>query len=244
MKQKISCLRILIFLFALFESIYFCNPVYPQYTGSDTSVFEVFNSFNNIYGPDLNLVNGQKYFEHLTGIEGHPFLGENKFNSATIYIRGEKYSDTNIKYDIYNQHVILEYNSSQIGKQLIIVPDENLERFILNDHLFEYRDIPEIGRKLFQIVNEGKYSCAYFWSKKYMIPPASPAKLFTQEIVKFYIFYNDVYFIFRNNKSFIKIFPDYIQLDIRNYLKSLKLNVKTISTSDMKVLMDFINSLN
>lgn len=60
------------------------------------------------YGVDQQIVNGKYYAYEYKHALGHPFLFENNYFIGKVIIRGTEYKGINLKYDIYNQSLLIK----------------------------------------------------------------------------------------------------------------------------------------
>src|SRR5512145_252110 len=90
-------------------------PLLAQLQKNDTCGFyynKLYQSVQETYGIDQVLVNGIFYEDRYPGQIGHPFLFENRLYDGTITFRGEKYDEIDLKYDLYEQQIILYTNQN------------------------------------------------------------------------------------------------------------------------------------
>ncbi len=57
---------------------------------------------------DQILINGVRYYDKYPNVYGHPFLFEDS-QPGSITLSGKVYEDLLINYDLYSQHLVMEY---------------------------------------------------------------------------------------------------------------------------------------
>lgn len=68
----------------------------------------IYNSVKEQFGIDPLLMNGIYYENPYYNAKGHPFLGDGEFYLGSVNFRNKKYENVNLKYDIYNQQLIID----------------------------------------------------------------------------------------------------------------------------------------
>ncbi len=111
-------------------------------TGVENEYQAVFNTAKEQLGIDPLLMNGVYYENPYYNAKGHPFLGDGDFYIGTVNFRNKTYEDVNLKYDIFNQQLIIDQsrvdNRSSVVFQNIkyegvsVKFDENSKQFVIN----------------------------------------------------------------------------------------------------------------
>lgn len=104
--MKLATLRLrlsLLFIFIL-------SPGYSQVqtTEAGNEYLAIYNSVKDQFGIDPLLMNGIYYENPYYNAKGHPFLGDGEFYLGSVNFRNKQYEDVNLKYDIYNQQLIID----------------------------------------------------------------------------------------------------------------------------------------
>lgn len=94
------------------------------------------------FGIDPLLMNGIYYENPYYNSKGHPFLGDGEFYLGTVDFRNKHYKDVNLKYDIYNQQLIIDQSRLDSRASIIfqnvryegltIQVDENNQQIVIN----------------------------------------------------------------------------------------------------------------
>ena len=237
--MRIRCLKYFLLLFACF---YPGAAKTQAQTINDSTIYRWKNYFDLSYGPDYNLINGIKYLYLYSDIEGHPFLGENRFYIGSLVIADREYRDVYLKYDLYNQNMILQFNPFSGGTDQILLKNEDIHEFKIDGKLFRKYSFPEISTRFYQVVTSGKIYCLYYWEKILNYSTLSSYYFTTQKKVS-YIVKNGKPYRFKSKKQFRKLFPVQHQKEIKQFIRSNKFGLKNETDGNMRRLLEFGNQL-
>lgn len=234
MKTKNHILSILILLLST------CMPVAAQ----DTDLLEYLEEVSIKYGSDADLVNGEKYFYPYSRAEGTPFLYPDE-QTALLRIKGRDFPGQKVKYDIYNQQLVLEYTDSYGSFNNLVLRIEWMEYVDFGRALFKKIKGPEGRETYLQLIFEGKLSCYYQWNKLYQLNlnSGSQSYYFSEPVRTSYLFKDGDFTAYRNNRTFIKAFEKTQRKMIKQHLSKNKLKVKRASDVKMAGIIEYCESL-
>ncbi|MCK4465714.1 MAG: hypothetical protein KAU83_08380 [Bacteroidales bacterium] len=235
----IRCLKYFLLLFVCFYSGAATAQVQTIY---DSTIYNWKEYFDLSYGPDYNLINGIKYLYLYSNVSGHPFFGENQFYTGHLVIADREYQDVYLKYDIYNQNMILQYSPFTGGTDQILLKNEFIHEFKIDGKLFRKYSFSETGTRFFQVVTSGKIYCLYYWEKDLNYSTLSLYN-FTPQKKKAYIVMNSKPYRFKSKKQFLKLFPVQHQKEIKQFIRNNKIWLKNASDDTMRRLLEFCNQL-
>jgi hypothetical protein len=221
-----------------------CFSGYLPLRSQDRSLAAQLEQFDEKYGNDPRLVNGEKYYYPYSRSEGDPFL-ESSPRRATLHIGGNVFEDQAIRYDIYNQLLVLEYKDVYGANSSLVLPNARVEAFSYNRRNFKKMKGPEGKEKFFQVIYEGPVSCCYSWKKEYRLDATSGSRnyYFTEPVREAYLVTDHTFYNYRGNRSFSRVFDRENKKLIRQYVHQHHINVRTASGSQMGSLMEYCNSL-
>lgn len=205
---------------------------------------EILAGYEEKYGNDPCLVNGEKYYYPYSRSEGDPFL-EPSPKQATLHISGEVFEGQTIRYDIYNQYLVLEYVDAYGATSSLVLRDELVEAFSYEGRLFKKMKGPEGKERFFQVVFEGPVSCYFLWGKEYRLDLRSGTRnyYFTEPERKAYLVMDHRFHSYRNNRSFSRIFGKEYRKLIRQYMRQHQIRIREATGRQMFPLMEYCNSL-
>ncbi len=123
------------------------------------------------YGPDQHLVNGIEYINLHIRTTGHKFLDEDEFYNGRVVIDGKVYKDVFLKYDIFNQQVLLLIDHHSGGNKQLILNNLRIDEFEINGRIFHKYTFPGTGTLFYQVIGNDEMACLYHF-KKQEIPRA------------------------------------------------------------------------
>lgn len=197
------------------------------------------------YGPDADLLNGEKYHFSYRSDRGTPFYEVQGKTLASVQIKGKLYEDQKIRYDLYNQLMVLDFTDRSGAPGSIVLTDQWIDHLILGGIMFK-RFPDERGiRRFGQVIFEGPFSCVYFWGKK-RLPDLHEGEnhfYFSEPFRVPVLVIQGETFPFSGNGSFLKCLPEEYLAPVKKYLKEQRIRVKKAPDQQMRQLMEFINQL-
>jgi hypothetical protein len=230
----------LIFLLLLYPHYNYAQSAAPN----DSTILKLKVFLEQLYGADYNLINGRRYVNLYPTAEGHPYFGEDKFYRGYIVINNISYTNVEIKYDICNQKIILQYPHFSGNKDIIILNGEFIEEFEINGRSFRKYTFPGTGPRFYQIISPGNLSCLYHWEKQ-LLKGLSVETYFKYSPEKrlSYLVIDNKLCPFNSRKSFLKLLPQEHNTEIKIYLRSYKIWIRNASDFQIRQLMDYCNEL-
>ena len=231
------CFRWLLVLLPILPVSLFCQEGSP-------SLYETLKENAEIkFGPPASLLNGEKYYYPYGTALGTPYLplqGE-----GSLQIRGTVYRHQHLKYDIYNQQLVLEYHDRSHPPVSIVVGTEWLETFTLGDKLFKKYADYEGKLRFGQVIDEGKFSCIYFWKKTYSPELQNGTKRyeFSDPERMAFILDDQQWTQFSGKRGFLRAFPKEYQDPVRQLLKQSRIRIRKATDREMRSLMELINQI-
>jgi hypothetical protein len=235
-----------LFVFSLFVfSISFSLFAQEQSPGARTDYNRLYKSVLDEYGFDQVLDNGFLYIEKYTRKIGHQFFMKDQLYNGTLVYRGEVYKRVEMKYDIYDQQLVLSIiNNNSI--EWIVPHNDFISAFSLGDIFFSKYNFGGVTR-FYQLVNDmGKVKCLYYWSKQRSDSDNINYlgfSEFTDSEKENYLLMDGSLKKYKNNRSFTKLFPNEIKARLREYIRNNHINVTRSSDEKIKELLTFCNSL-
>ena len=196
------------------------------------------------YGSDADLVNGEKYSYPYSQALGDPFFFPES-RTASITIHEKEFKGQLLRYDIFNQQLILDYENLYGVSASLVLRSEWVESFAFDNQKFKKIEGPEGKSDYFQILGEGQIDCIYLWSKKYLLSLTSGEQsyYFTDPDRSSFLRIEGQVHPYKSNGNFIKAFDPGLQKPIKKFLKQAKIKVKTASDVQMRHLLEYCNTL-
>lgn len=196
------------------------------------------------YGSDADLVNGEKYYYPYSRTEGTPFL-YNESQTAELRIKGKDFPGQKVKYDIYNQQLVLEYTDSYGSLNNLVLRIEWVEHVDFERTLFKKMKGPQGWDTYLQQIYEGSLSCYYQWTKLYQLNlnTGTQSYYFTDPVRSSYLYKDGTFIDYRNNRTFLKAFEKTGRKKIKQYLKKNKLKVNRASDILMAGIIEYCETI-
>jgi hypothetical protein len=235
------------FLFVLFCSLTTSFTVFSQgQIAKNITGYEALSKcVKDEYGLDQLLVNGRYYEDMYLKKVGHPFLLQEQLSEGSILYRGNEYARLQMNYNIYDQElvVLIENNNEKVK----IVPlNDFVTTFSIHNKYFAKYNL-EGEPKFYQVVFDSeKIRCLYFWSKRkneFIKDNKYNYFEFSGVDCKRILVVNGKFATYKNNKSFIGLFPVNMKESLSQYLKNGKIKISMITDEEMVKLLEYCNTL-
>ena len=197
------------------------------------------------YGQDQELVNGLQYYNRHPKSLGHPYLLEGWVHQGSVNLRGKLYRNIWLKYDIYDQHVEVEYRTMNGADNQVILVSDRVNSFTIGNYFFkrmnlgEELDEEQSEEQFYQLVGEGRLIIYIRWEKR--LVPLSGDPRFIEEYTSpkrsYLLGLDGSIQAFNNKKGFVKLFPESIQKDIKRLIKSNQLQIRTASAEQLELFI-------
>ena len=193
------------------------------------------------YGQDQELVNGLQYYNRHPRSLGHPYLLEGWVHQGSVRIRGKFYNNIWLKYDIHAQQIEVEYQTINGADNQVILVSDRVNDFYIKSYYFKKLKLEEglEDEQFYQIIGGGRLVWYIRWEKK--LVPISGDPRFIEEFTspkRHYLLELDgSVHPFSNKKSFVDLFPESVQKDIKKLIKSNQLQIRSASTEQLELFI-------
>lgn len=208
---------------------------------SENGFYELKEIFDRLNGPDYNLMNG-RLSDLPYSSDSHPYFNTESYRSGSLLLNGEAYNSVLINYDIYDQQVILQVPGWISGlNNKVVLNRELIDCFTIDGRTFRLMSFPETGSSFFQVMSSGEISFYLLWTKKlYRSSSSINARLkYLKQSRRIYLQKDDQLFHVKNKSSFISIFDEAYQKEIKGFLRREKIRFRNASDEKLGDLMNF-----
>jgi hypothetical protein len=222
-----------------------CSAQEGQQDASD-SYLQVYKATQSALQHDPFIQNGIYYTYPYYNAVGHPFLSQKEFEVGSVVFREKRYEGLSLNYDLFNQQIIL---SSEYGgvRQMNLLDPQFLSGFSLKGKQFIKAGFNGATPEFFQVISEtGTVSCYYSWYKERReIRDSGNRSIysFSEEKSKRYLLLDGQLYRFKNNKSFLKIFPETARGRLKDYLQENQVLVMETGDQAMGSLIVYCDSI-
>jgi len=204
------------------------------------------SSLDKAYGLDPLLYNGKRYsYFPPPETKGTQFFNGPEAVSGTLYIRGKSFDQIQLKYDVFNQQIILLYKNNLGNENQLVVSDAWLEAFDLNDKHFELIALEDTTKNIYQVLGRGDKRALYAWHKNVFLDTRYGATnhIFAKATKLMYLYDGKTQLKYKNNRSFTKLFRKDDQPELRKFMRKNHIDVKKGDDPQIIQLLKFCNTL-
>lgn len=224
----------------LFFSICFTS-LFSQYKDVETIYKAIYLKTQSDFGIDQVLVNGISYENKYHTAIGHPFFLEDKFNTGKLVYRGRSYTDIEMKYDVYEHQLVINY-SSENQNFWIVLPNEFISEFSIKDKNFKKYSFENMQPGFYQVLSSPEtIKCLYYWRKNRNNSDHRKfyySYEFSKDKRTSYLLIDNILSQYHSNSSFLKLFPVEIRSDIKKYISTNKIKVTKSNDKVIEELVD------
>lgn len=202
-------------------------------------------SFDHMYGLDVILTNGRKYYADSKPVIGHPFWRNDSIFTGDLTISGRKFSDRQLKYNLAEQEFILFYKNSNGQDEQVILPSEAIDSVRIGKYLFIPNKHPEIKESFVQSIYSRKLNCYISWHKEltFNSTGVNTGYKYTKETRTYYLLRDNQVYPFSNRSTFLKAFPKDARGNIRQYFRKHLFNFKELDGGTLKMLLSYCEKI-
>jgi hypothetical protein len=211
-------------------------------TSTTQSINEIKQNTIELIGKDPALVNGIRHNNGYSGVKGDPFLPCGK-QKGTIVVDGVPYKNQDIRFDILNNELILNYETSSGSAESIVLTKYWIDQFSLGEKVFRKGILSLDSSRFVQVIYKGKVSCYIDWKKEIILGKAEDIQpyFFSDPIRQGTLEIGNSQVTFRSRRSFVMQFQKKNRKKIRNYIRAHRIRFRKASTGELRDLLIFIN---
>jgi hypothetical protein len=197
------------------------------------------------YRISTDLLNGEKYQYPYRSDRGTPFLQLQGEPLATVEIAGSTFHEQRIRYDAYNQQMILDFRDAAGTEGSLVLNNYWLDQVILGPYRFRLFTGDGGKEKFGQVIGEGEYTSVWFWEKKYLpdMQNGEQRYFFTDPEKKTVLSYRKQVCTYTGNRSLVRCLPEEVRASVKEFLKTNRIRVKKATLEEMEDLMKFVNQV-
>jgi hypothetical protein len=233
-------------LHLIFALLLASNAVHAQEDSTEQVLFsQIYLAAEEAYGVHQELLNGLLFESKNQEASGHPYFLDYYSNQGSVIYGGKQYSNLNLRYDIYDQELLLIYPIKQLEYKLYL-RKELITGFKVENKTFTKESFP--GNK------EAKYhqvfgkdlpiKILYFREKSLskLYANNSDDKKYSERRETYILIDNEL-LSYKGNRSLAHQFSSDHEKAIKQYLRLHKIKVKLADDEEMERLLNFIHSI-
>lgn len=202
---------------------------------------------DQVYGLDDMLVNGRIYVPMHSLAEGHPYFEVKNWILGDIYIKGNKYEQSQLKYDIELDEFILYIKDKQNRKNYIVLNHHYVDSIYLGKYFFVNTAVvskigPNIGYVEMVYNDDLMFIVKYKKDFKKQYSESKPHGEYTKTITSRYVVESGELIKLNTKKAFLNYFES-SKKEIKRYMKKNKINYKKANSGELNTLIKYCNEI-
>ncbi len=233
---------VLIYLLSILSLNFFLNKALSaqHINVSEKGFYELKENFDQLNGPDYNLLNGRQY-DHLNSGKSHPYFNTDRYRPGSLLLNGETYDSITINYDISDQQLTLLYPGNSGQELKVVLNREMIDHFQIDGLTFRLMSYPETGSSFFQVLSSGDISCFLLWKKTLSRSTVSgnTSYKYSKQSREVYLQREGRLYVVRSRSSFTSIYDEAYRKEIKEFLRREKIRFRNASDEKLGDLMNF-----
>ncbi len=200
---------------------------------------------DKVYGLDQTLYNGKKYtYVILYSTTGHQYLITPQYSYGSVTIKGTRYENTFLNYDIFNQQLLLKYLDATGAAITLEVSKAWLQGFSMANKNFEFLHL-EKEPSFYQVLGEDSLKILYFWRKVLDLEAVvgSANYIFKKPIRDSFVLMDGQLLPFSSKRSFIRLFGPENKSEIKSYMRKNKIKIRKSPDQAMEGLIKYVANI-
>lgn len=202
---------------------------------------------NLIYRTDDRLINGKYYSPKHYGVLGTPYFKSDSWLNGTLFIKGIKYVDIPVKYNIEDDNFLINFSFKNNTVRSVVLYNAFVDSVKINSEIFHNTEhLPttnSIG--IAELIYKGDSVSAYFkHSIEFLgiVSIQSPNGRYLDPRKKLYFLKKSTFIEINSKKAFLAHFKSH-KKEIRLFMRKNQIYFKKATTSQLNELLSFIEGL-
>jgi hypothetical protein len=206
---------------------------------------QIYSAAEREYGMHQELTNGVLLVSKNQDAIGHPYYLDYYTNQGSVIYRGKKYANLNLRYDLFDQQLMLIYLHDGVEYKLWLHKEFIAEFFVENKRFIHEILGGDKEPRFYQVIGEGlPVKVLYFWDKSLTkVNAGNSEKSMFEERKESYILRDNELVSFKGNRSFAGRFPSDFNKAIKKQIRKHAIKVKNATDAEMELLVEYINKL-
>ena len=243
-KLDVSYLKVVKPLFYL-PFLFFLITSGLSYSQTSSHTLDAFrDSISRLYGTNDLLVNGYPYAQPNPAIKEHPYLFENEWLDATLYMAGNEFVNQQVKYNLVDEILVLKAEVAEEKHLLVDVNKSLLDSFRIKEQVFVNSSLvvkDKDNPRYYQLIHGGEVYFVRKFEKKFLgtYSMLSPHGKYSSMEEDRYVIEDGEITRVNNRRSFIRFFPEEKRKKVRSYFREHSLNYSRASFKELVDLSEF-----
>lgn len=197
------------------------------------------------YGLDHELINGVQFYNRYSRSKGFPYFLQDQYLYGSLTLEGRIYQDVRLKFDIYSQHVELEYKNYSGANNRIITVAEKVDEFSYGEFHFKKLELEQGEKKFYQVIKSTCFTCYIYWDKDLLPLNGSFTYIeqFSEAKRTLWLDLSGELHEFTSRKDFSELFPEQNRKEIKRYLSKAQFQFRTASVYEIVRTLEAVCNL-
>ncbi len=214
---------------------------------SSKALSKAFYEYDNYFGKNLSLYTGKQYNDKYGQIGDHQFFMDDYWEQGSIVYGGQFYDSIYLKFDIFNDVVLVEYFSDKGLTMTLMLHSPMISSFTLQGHGFvriETDSAAPIKTGFYDQLFVGSNLSLYARRQKEIVRTSGSNTLkddFVQKD-KYFLLKDGIYYPVNKRGSVVHVLEDH-KKEVKHFMKSNRLYYRTEKDRDLTVVARYYESL-
>ncbi len=204
------------------------------------------SELSEVYNMNPELYNGRVFSGVYRGnVDGTQFFVSERFFIGDLLLRNQLFKAQQLNYDVYGQKVLLSFKDDINATKIIELPLANVNYFYLGTKYFEVLPWQNEGYRIFQVIENKDYKILIHYTRSLNGGTGSEnnRSKFSNLKKRTWLYKEDNYFVIKNNKALIKLYPLDSQSDLKRWLKSSGMKIQKADDAGLQTIVDYLSTL-
>ncbi|RLD64705.1 MAG: hypothetical protein DRI95_10310 [Bacteroidetes bacterium] len=198
------------------------------------------------YGLDDLLINGGKYRPKDIRVNGNLFFEWAESTDTKLFIKGQTYFNTKLKYDINSDRLVLTTVTKDSYEHLIVLNSSLVDSFYLGHHIFINMNQQKENsnqKGYFEKINSGNDILLKKYTKTIisLYDDYNPNGKYSSQKYTYFIYNHKDFVKVSSKKAFLKFYETY-RKEIGKFMKQNEIVYKSASNEELIKLMTFCHA--
>jgi hypothetical protein len=199
------------------------------------------NYADAVYGSDDMIISGRIYIPQHTLAEGHPYFEVADWVTGDVFIRGHRYKNQKLKYDVELDEFVLYIEDRYQRKNYLVLNHHYVDSVRIGKYFFiNTGAIPEVGNDIGYaelVYDDGMiFLVKYQKDFKKEYSESKPYGEYGKQYAERFICEGGQVFKVTSKRAFLNYFEDHKKA-IKRYMKKQKINYKKAGSGALKELV-------
>jgi hypothetical protein len=214
---------------------------------SDQALKNAINIYKQAIGKNAMIFTGKYYTDRQTGITGHPYFLNDDWEPGTIIYDKQKYDSIEMKYNIYEDILLVKYVADNGYVIPIQLYSRKIEEFQIHDHRFVNNredSSSDLDNGFSDILYDGKIAKAVTRRKKEISSTQNSGQILKKYVNKdtWYIQINHELFEVKGKKSILDVLSDK-KNEIKSFMNRNKSRYRKNQDLRLKEVVEYYHSI-